>query len=245
MAINSVPAQLIVGQRDDLNVQAVQLVQAALCPQQGANNCFCTACRWINNRQHPALIWLCPENDYTLDDIEVIFEKTRFSLDNGAAFFFVLEKAHQLTAATANRLLKLLEEPPAGYHFLLLTTNAEAVVTTIRSRCVLTQLSSVGMSEGRNALLQFFLNTHQPQDPLALEQELKKQQLDDAASAALFEQLANVIGSQYKDAVISGHQSSIEQLTKRYALIENNMRRLPQSGSSDLFWKQLWLRWYQ
>lgn len=245
MAIAPVPAQLIVGQRDELVAHATQLIREALCPQQGADNCFCTTCRWINNRQHPTLVWLCPENDYTLEDIEIIFEKTRFSLDDDAAFFFVLEKANQLTAATANRLLKLLEEPPPGYHFLLLTTNAEAVIATVRSRCVLTQLSAIGFSDSRHALLQFFLNQHQQQDPFAFEQELKKQQLDDAASAALFEVLANVIGSQYKDAILSGHQTAIEQYTKRYALIEKNMRKLPQSGSSDLFWKQLWLRWQQ
>ncbi len=245
MAITTVPTQLIVGQRDELAAHAIQLIREALCPQQGAQNCFCTHCRWINNRQHPSLVWLCPESDYTLEDIEIIFEKTRFSLDEGAAFFIVLEKANQLTAATANRLLKLLEEPPLGYNFLLLTTNAEAVIATVRSRCVLTQLSGLGFSDNRNALLQFFLNQHQQQDPFAFEQELKKQQLDDAGSAALFEILANTIGSQYKDAILSGHQSAIEQSAKRYTLIEHNMRKLPQSGSSDLFWKQLWLRWHQ
>ncbi len=245
MVINTVPAQLIVGQRDELVSHANQLVREALCPQKGASNCFCTNCRWINNRQHPSLVWICPENDYTLEDIEVIFEKTRFSLDDGAVFFFVLEKANQLTAATANRLLKMLEEPPAGYHFLLLTTNAEAVITTIRSRCVLTNLASASADESRHVLLQHFLNQHQPPDPFIFESELKKQGLDDAQSAALFEVLANAVAALYKDAVLSGNHDLIEQLTRRQELIERNMRRLPQSGSSDLFWKQLWLRWHQ
>ncbi len=242
--MNSVPAQLIVGQRDELVVHATQLVRVALCPQQGQNNCFCTGCRWINNRQHPALVWLCPESDYTLEDIEIIFEKTRFSLDDGAQFFFVLEKANQLTPATANRLLKTLEEPPAGYHFLLLTTNAEAVIATIRSRCVLTQLAAAQADDGRHSLLAYFLNVHQQEDPFAFEQELKKQALDDAQSAALFELLANAVAAQYKDAVLAADAALIVQCTVRQELIERNMRRLPQSGSSDLFWKQLWLRWH-
>jgi hypothetical protein len=241
--MSNIPAHLIVGPQDDLIIHATQQLRAALCPQQGKDNCFCTSCRWINNRQHPALVWICPESDYALDDIEIIFEKTKFHLDSGTSFFFVLEKANQLTQATANRLLKIIEEPPAGYHFLLLSTNAEAVIATIRSRCVLVPLATAHNAEARHPLLTFFLNAHQQQDPFSFEQELKKQGLDDAQSSTLFETLAHAIAEEYKQALLEQNHHELAQLAKKQALIERNMRRLPQSGSSDLFWKQLWLRW--
>jgi DNA polymerase-3 subunit delta' len=49
--------------------------------------------------------------------------------------WILVEDAHRLNAASANMLLKTLEEPPAGTHFLLVTHRPEAVLATIRSRC--------------------------------------------------------------------------------------------------------------
>ena len=242
--MTSVPAQLIIGSSDLAAAHALQQLRQAFCPQQGTAACFCTQCRWLGNRQHPGLVWLCPEGDYTLDTIEVIFEKTRFQLNDGEQFFFVLEKANQLTLATANRLLKTLEEPPVGYHFLLLTSNAEAVIPTVTSRCLTTMLSTPEEEVSRHPLLQHFINQHQRPDPFALEQELKKLHLDDTASIRLFEQLAIIIGKQYQEALLTHDDDALAALHGKQQLIDSNLRRLPQSGSSDLFWKQLWLQWH-
>jgi DNA polymerase-3 subunit delta' len=47
----------------------------------------------------------------------------------------LVEDAHRLNGASANMLLKTLEEPPPGTHFLLVTHRPEAMLSTIRSRC--------------------------------------------------------------------------------------------------------------
>lgn len=49
--------------------------------------------------------------------------------------WILVEDAHRLNGASANMLLKVLEEPPAGTHFLLVTHRPEAMLQTIRSRC--------------------------------------------------------------------------------------------------------------
>jgi len=49
--------------------------------------------------------------------------------------WILVEDAHRLNGAAANMLLKTLEEPPAGTHFLLVTHRPEAMLQTIRSRC--------------------------------------------------------------------------------------------------------------
>jgi DNA polymerase-3 subunit delta' len=48
---------------------------------------------------------------------------------------FILEGAHAMTEAAANRMLKTLEEPPAFAHLLLLTDRPGEVLETIASRC--------------------------------------------------------------------------------------------------------------
>jgi len=49
--------------------------------------------------------------------------------------WILVEDAHRLNGASANMLLKILEEPPVGTHFLLVTHRPEAMLQTIRSRC--------------------------------------------------------------------------------------------------------------
>jgi DNA polymerase-3 subunit delta' len=47
----------------------------------------------------------------------------------------VMDEAERMNAECANTLLKLLEEPPAYAHFLLVTGNPASVMPTIASRC--------------------------------------------------------------------------------------------------------------
>lgn len=49
--------------------------------------------------------------------------------------WIVIEDAHRLHGASANLLLKTLEEPPEGTHFILVTHRPESMLQTIRSRC--------------------------------------------------------------------------------------------------------------
>jgi DNA polymerase-3 subunit delta' len=49
--------------------------------------------------------------------------------------WILVEDAHRLNGPSANMLLKILEEPPAGTHFILVTHRPEAMLPTIRSRC--------------------------------------------------------------------------------------------------------------
>jgi len=48
---------------------------------------------------------------------------------------FIIEEAERMNEEAANCVLKVLEEPPATSHFLLVTDNLSAVLATIRSRC--------------------------------------------------------------------------------------------------------------
>jgi DNA polymerase-3 subunit delta' len=49
--------------------------------------------------------------------------------------WIMVEDAHRLNGPSANILLKTLEEPPPGTHFILVTHRPDVVLQTIRSRC--------------------------------------------------------------------------------------------------------------
>jgi DNA polymerase-3 subunit delta' len=53
----------------------------------------------------------------------------------GCHRWILVEEAHRLNESSGNILLKTLEEPPPGTHFILVTHRPEALLQTIRSRC--------------------------------------------------------------------------------------------------------------
>lgn len=60
---------------------------------------------------------------------------------------FVLGAVHEMLAAAQNKLLKALEEPPAGVVFLLGASNEYAVLSTVRSRAKKLELHSYPEAE--------------------------------------------------------------------------------------------------
>lgn len=72
----------------------------------------------------------------------------------GCRRWIVVEDAHRLNGASANMLLKTLEEPPAGTHFLLITHRPEAMLSTIRSRCERIAFTALREEEAWSVALQ-------------------------------------------------------------------------------------------
>jgi len=65
----------------------------------------------------------------------------------GCHRWILIEDAHRLNSSSANILLKTLEEPPPGTHFLLVTHRPDAVLQTIRSRCERLAFQPLGPSD--------------------------------------------------------------------------------------------------
>ncbi len=237
-----IPTQLFVGNGIDLIQHVEQYLQQRLCsnPQEPAG-CFCTSCRQIKNHQHQKLLWLKPERDYKLQDIEVIFERTAFSLDQNDHYFFVLEQADTFNVATGNRLLKLLEEPPTGYNFILMTNNEDAILKTIVSRCHIVRLDQTQEDASLHPLLAFFMIPHRRDDPFAFEQLIKQLHLSDNQSV----QLANQLMNQLFQKMTLAYEQDIE-IVETYqgllSIVQKALLKPPQSGSSEIFWKNIYLQ---
>lgn len=60
--------------------------------------------------------------------------------------------AQNLNGASANAMLKIMEEPPEGVMFLLTASSAAAVLPTIRSRCAAYTMAPVPTEECAAAL---------------------------------------------------------------------------------------------
>jgi DNA polymerase-3 subunit delta' len=103
------------------------------------------AARRVADGVHPDLTWVTPSGaaEMLVSDIDepVVAAATRTPFESSRRVF-VIERAETMNEATANRMLKTLEEPPPFAHLLLLTDRPGEVLPTIRSRCQLVRFET-------------------------------------------------------------------------------------------------------
>lgn len=97
----------------------------------------CDACVRVARRTHPDVHLLAPESatGYLIGQTRELLEDVALAPIRARGKVYIIDRAEQLRANTANALLKTLEEPPAGVTFILLGTSAEVILPTIVSRC--------------------------------------------------------------------------------------------------------------
>jgi DNA polymerase-3 subunit delta' len=88
---------------------------------------------------HPDLTWVRPSgaNEMLVGDIDeaVVGAAARTPFE-ASRRVFVIEGAHTMSDAVANRLLKTLEEPPSFVHLILIAHRLADVLPTVSSRCL-------------------------------------------------------------------------------------------------------------
>jgi len=70
-----------------------------------------------------------------VDEAEAIVKSLQLKSYEGGFKIMIIWMAEKMNIAAANKLLKLIEEPPEKTVFILITENEEQIISTIRSRC--------------------------------------------------------------------------------------------------------------
>lgn len=127
-----------------------------LCEKGGVEPCNeCHSCKQAGSGNHPDICWVTHEKPGTIsvDDIrQQVSGTVMIRPYQGPYKVYIIDHAELMTQQAQNALLKTLEEPPAYAVFLLLTENAEALLPTISSRCVMLKLRNI-----RNTLIRKYL----------------------------------------------------------------------------------------
>jgi DNA polymerase-3 subunit delta' len=86
---------------------------------------------------HPDLVWLAPSGAQHLVEAvrERVIRAASYRPFEGGRRVFVLESAEAMRDESQNALLKTLEEPPGFAHLILLSSEPEALLETVASRC--------------------------------------------------------------------------------------------------------------
>lgn len=99
---------------------------------------LCNQCDRVLNGDHPDMMELdASESKAQLERVRDLRASvlTRPLLSERRVF--AINHAEQLSEPSQNALLKILEEPPPYARFLLFTARSEALLPTVRSRCIL------------------------------------------------------------------------------------------------------------
>ncbi len=96
----------------------------------------CGECHKLEEGLHPDLVLVGSEgNSIKIDEIRELRKRFRFRPFEGKFRVVIIQEAQKLLEPAANALLKMLEEPPKGNIFILLTPEPQMLLDTIVSRC--------------------------------------------------------------------------------------------------------------
>lgn len=129
------------------------------CEEKGEEPCgVCRSCKQAESKNHPDIIWVTHEKPGSIGVEDI---RTQINSDMeikpyyGPRKIYIIGEAQKMTPQAQNALLKTLEEPPAYGIIILLTTNVEALLPTIISRCVV-----LNMRPARDGEIEAYLMKH-------------------------------------------------------------------------------------
>jgi DNA polymerase-3 subunit delta' len=136
---------------------ALTFSKALLCPNTDGNGHACDkcpSCHWFDDESHPDFRLISPEQESNSDEESPTAKKTKKKTQISVAQIrelsdFLSLSSHQtsglrivlinpaeaLNQASANALLKMLEEPSSGVIFILVAHQLQRLLPTILSRC--------------------------------------------------------------------------------------------------------------
>ena len=106
----------------------------------------CRSCRQAVSGNQPDIIRVMHEkpNTISVDDIRVQINDDIVIRPYSSKYkVYIVADADMMSVQAQNALLKTIEEPPEYAVIMLLTENAETLLPTIRSRCVMMKLRNI------------------------------------------------------------------------------------------------------
>ena len=128
---------------------SMALAEIVLCSQPENDHACgqCASCQLLKAGTHPDIFLVEPEEtgkNIKIDQIRMLINKLTSlkSHFQGGYKVAIIQPADAMNIASANSLLKTLEEPPANTLIILVTAKPSVLPATIRSRCQLIRMDT-------------------------------------------------------------------------------------------------------
>jgi DNA polymerase-3 subunit delta' len=112
----------------------------------------CNQCRKIDSGVHPDVLTIGLDEDAAeikIAQIRDLLGTLGLRPLEGSQKIFIIDPADAMNPASANALLKGLEEPPEDSHFILLSSSPQSLLLTVRSRCQSYAFAPLALDEMR------------------------------------------------------------------------------------------------
>lgn len=127
----------------------------------GVEPCMeCHSCKQAVGRNQPDIIYIQHDkpNTISIDDIRIQINNDIVIKPYSSRYkIYIIDEAEKMNVQAQNALLKTIEEPPAYAILLLLTTNADAFLPTILSRCVTLNIKAVPDDQIKKYLMKHYM----------------------------------------------------------------------------------------
>ncbi len=127
------------------------------CEKEGIDACgHCKSCLQAASNNHPDIRYITHEKaSLGVDDIRTQLNNDIYIKPySGKYKIYIIPDAEKMTEQAQNALLKTLEEPPSYAVILLLTTNINAFLGTVLSRCIALSLKPVDKQDIKKYLME-------------------------------------------------------------------------------------------
>lgn len=235
------PAHLWIGNTKEVLNAVVDYLHGSICASTNKEHCF--SCTQIKNKQHYKVLWFStPNKPYLMADFEPIFQRLLLKTDETC--FFIIEAAHMLSESCANSLLKSLEEPPEGYHFILIADSEDLILPTIKSRCIISYIHTKQKIYFEHPLFTFFSDIRKNNSP-AFSKTINQLNINELEFALLLEQLLQHWTGCLKNQILQSKEIELHKTKLIIDVLHDALKHPPMPGGTKIALKNLFLEFQQ
>ena len=241
---------------------ATEFAKAILClnDKKYCNNC--KSCIEFDSDNNPDFLYIEPDgNSIKIDQIREMQKKLQEKPIISKNKVYIINNADKMTTEAQNSLLKTLEEPPEFVTIILIGSNENMFLTTIKSRCMILHFNKIDdnqmkkylkENQGLNEVTQNMLELFQGSIGKAI--ELKDKQNEYLELEKIIEKLSNtnlidVVKSadilyqtkdeiyemlDYVNIVLLRLATKDVRYTNCIQIVENTKKRLMQNANYDM-----------
>ena len=173
---------------------ANELAKAILCNQEGEYCGNCKSCLESSTDNNPDFIYIEPEETkIKIDQIRNMQMKVAEKPIISANKVYIIDKADTMTQEAQNCLLKTLEEPPEYVTIILIGSNENNFLTTIKSRCTKIYFEKISNEEIKQYLNKQFKELDYDDEILEIADGSIKRALEIRENKETYEELEKII----------------------------------------------------
>ena len=208
------------------------------CEEGGTETCgHCDSCKKAIGKNHPDIIMVTHEkpNVITIDEIrEQVINDVDIKPYCSPHKIYIIADAEMLNPQAQNALLKTIEEPPEYAVIMLLTSNIDALLPTIRSRCVRLDLKVVDDGLVKKYLME---HLHIPDYQAEIDASYAHGSIGKAKKAATSQEFADMTQNALR-ILKNADNMEVYELTEAIKELSNDKQNI--GDYLDLF--QFWFR---